>query len=265
MGTLTLNFTAPTPPPANGYVVKYRKIGDPNYTIVSPNPTTVPIVITGVDNTKAYEGTVTSLCTTTFGGSTMTFSAGIATYLKPFDYLVIRYKNNTGGLNLNSFTGLVNTGTAYDINYGSNTHWVGDSEPSTSPYLTFAGNNTTNGGEEAVMVNFPQFLLDFPSPRPTIITIRLHAWWYDSKVSGNTQIEFQTWLGGTVPILDSPIYDLDKGDGNQVDLVTLSQVVTCTRGALAVNVNCAQQIFQLVYNTQNKSGYIIPITGGCGC
>lgn len=264
MGNLTVNITSSTVP-ANGFIVKYRQIGSSNYTLVSPNPTSSPVVITGIDNTKAFEGYVESSCTQSFTSTISKFSAGTFSYLNPFDYLVIRYKNNSGGVNLNSFTGLINTGTSYDISYGSNTNWVGDSEPSTSPYLTFAGNNTGNGGEEAILVNFPQFIRDFASPLPNIITVRLHAWWHDTLVLGNTQIEFQTWLGGTLPILNSPIFDFDKNDGNQVDLVDLNKVVSCNRGSLSVNVNCAQRLYDLVYNTQTKEAYIIPITGGCAC
>ena len=61
MATLTINFTPASTPPANGYIVKYRKVGDPLYTVISPNPTASPVIVSGLISGQ-YEGSVQSSC-----------------------------------------------------------------------------------------------------------------------------------------------------------------------------------------------------------
>lgn len=63
MATLTISFTPSSPPPINGYVVQYRPAGtfDP-YEQVFPNPTTSPVIITGLPSATEYEGTINAEC-----------------------------------------------------------------------------------------------------------------------------------------------------------------------------------------------------------
>lgn len=90
MATLTLDFTPPSTPPANGYVVKYRVKGTTGpYTTVTPNRTTVPIVITGLVAHTNYEGVIQSDCG---GGLTSTVVAwssnnSYVTYWAKKDYV----------------------------------------------------------------------------------------------------------------------------------------------------------------------------------
>lgn len=46
------------------YVVRYRKLGDINYSMLSPNPTgtSVVIEIPSVDTSSTYEGTIQGAC-----------------------------------------------------------------------------------------------------------------------------------------------------------------------------------------------------------
>lgn len=60
MATLTVNFNS-TSTPAGGYTVTYRKVGDPTFSQVSPNPVSSPVLIT-VDPNYAYEGYVDAGC-----------------------------------------------------------------------------------------------------------------------------------------------------------------------------------------------------------
>lgn len=61
MAQVQVQFTPPTPAPANGYKVKYRISGSgAAYSEVSGSSS--PITIPGVDVTKDYEGTVRSIC-----------------------------------------------------------------------------------------------------------------------------------------------------------------------------------------------------------
>lgn len=54
MGKIILSFTGTTPPPANGYHVTYRKQVDVTYQTVTPNPTSSPVVISGLENGVNY-------------------------------------------------------------------------------------------------------------------------------------------------------------------------------------------------------------------
>ena len=60
--SLTLSFIAPDIAPVNGYRVKWRTVGAPNYTVVTPNPLTTPIVIPQVPICDNIEGTIETSC-----------------------------------------------------------------------------------------------------------------------------------------------------------------------------------------------------------
>jgi hypothetical protein len=261
MATLTVSFTAVVPAPADGYIVKYREAGGGSYIQVSPNPTASPVVITGLDGTKAYEGFIQSACESGIMSDPVQFSVGAIAVLDNFDFLVLRYKNNSGGTDLDTFTGFADNGLSVDINYGSNTNWVGFSGPG-SGYITWGGDNTSAGGVEAVLIDFKKLIDDFPSA-PDSIRLRLHAWWYNSRTTGAAQLELQTWLGGTVPTASG--YDFVKSDGSTVDNILLDTNVTCVRAGVSPQVNCAQRLGEIIYNKITKTAVLVPTTGGCGC
>lgn len=76
--TLTISFTAASPVPANGYRVKYWPISDPsNITTVSPNPTSSPVVISGLPQ-NSYAGTVEADCGGGSYSSVSSFSANLS-------------------------------------------------------------------------------------------------------------------------------------------------------------------------------------------
>ena len=62
MGSIIINFEPVDPPAINGYLIKYRRVGDSAYTTVMPNPMTSPVTINSVNNTFSYEGTIQSDC-----------------------------------------------------------------------------------------------------------------------------------------------------------------------------------------------------------
>lgn len=261
MATLTISFTSPSPAPANGFLVKYRKAGDSTYTQVTPNSTTSPVVISGVDGTSAYEGFIQSLCTGSLASDNVQFSVGALAVLENFDYLVLRYKNNSGGIDLDTFTGFADNGLPVDIDYGANTNWVGFAGGG-SGYITWGNDNTSGGGVEAVLIDFKKLITDFPSVSNSI-RVRLHAWWYNSRTTGNVQLELQTWLGGTAPTPSG--YDFVKSDGATVNDITLDTNVTCVKGSNSVSVNCSQNLAEIIYDKINKTAVLVPISGGCGC
>lgn len=261
MATLTINFTDPFPAPVNGYLVNYRQAGDSAYTQVTPNPTSPPVVIPNLDGTKAYEGFIQSICDPGFMSDPVQFSVGAIAVLDDFDYLVLRYKNNSGGTDLDTFTGFADNGLSVDINYASNTNWVGFSGGG-SGYIIWGGDNTSAGGVEAVLIDFKKLINDFPAVGDTI-RVRLHAWWYNSRSTGNVQLELQTWLGGVAPVQSG--YDFVKSDGTTVDNILLDTNVTCVRGNNTVSVDCGQRLAEIVYNKVNKTAVLVPVSGGCDC
>lgn len=111
--------------------------------------------------------------------------------LAPFDFAVIRYRWDTGGRDLDTRTALINTGGIYD---GVDLGWSRGTASGT--YLRWAGDNTGNPGAEAVAVDFPQLAVGYPAL--VTIDIRLRAFWYGDRYSGDFIIEFQTFLGGAM-------------------------------------------------------------------
>jgi len=73
MATITINFST-TNNPTYGYIVKYRQVGTVPYTTVTPNPTTSPILITGVGSGLSYEGTIQADCGNGQYGTVSTFN-----------------------------------------------------------------------------------------------------------------------------------------------------------------------------------------------
>lgn len=260
MATLTISFTPPVSAPSDGYLVNYREVGASVYSQVTPNPTSSPVVITGLDATKAYEGFIQAVCDGTHISIPVPFTVGALAVLNNFDFLVLRYKNNNGGLDLDTFTGFADNGLPVDINYAGNTNWVGFRGPGAS-YITWAGDNISAGGVEAVLINFQQLIADYPSA-PDTIRVRLHAWWYNSRTNGNAQLELQTWLGGTAPTKSG--FDFVKSDGTPIDNFLLDTNVTCVASG-NVLIDCSQRLGEIIYNKVNKTAVLVPLSGGCGC
>jgi len=76
MATLTLSFTSDNNP-TNGYIVKYREVGTTQYTTVTPNPKSAPVLISGLGSGVTYEGTIQADCGSGQFGTTATFSATV--------------------------------------------------------------------------------------------------------------------------------------------------------------------------------------------
>lgn len=82
MPSLVINFTPPSPVPSNGYIVNYRVVGGGAYTLLTPNPTSSPIVIPDVLADTDYEGTIQSECGEELLGTPVAFT----TYVAPTYY-----------------------------------------------------------------------------------------------------------------------------------------------------------------------------------
>jgi hypothetical protein len=77
MATLTLSFNSDNNP-TNGYIVKYRQVGTTQYTTVTPNPRSSPVIIGSLGSGVTYEGTIQADCGNGQFGSISTFSATVA-------------------------------------------------------------------------------------------------------------------------------------------------------------------------------------------
>jgi hypothetical protein len=62
MASITISLDAPQTPFTGGYRVRYRKVGDTEYMLLAPNPTTTTITIPGVDGNYSYEGLIEGVC-----------------------------------------------------------------------------------------------------------------------------------------------------------------------------------------------------------
>ena len=77
MATLTLSFNSDNNP-TNGYIVKYRQAGTTQYTTVTPNPTSSPVIIGSLGAGVTYEGTIQADCSNGQLGTLTTFNATVA-------------------------------------------------------------------------------------------------------------------------------------------------------------------------------------------
>lgn len=77
--SLSVSFTAPSPAPTNGYIVKWKKASESIYTVYpGPNPTSSPVVITNVPACEDIDVIVQSSCG---GGQLSTEVTTVATGL----------------------------------------------------------------------------------------------------------------------------------------------------------------------------------------
>ena len=103
--TLTISFTPPATPPANGYLVQYGIPGEAVQT-VSPNPASSPVVITGLTPGSVYQGTVQGDCGGGDLSSVQNFSANPPIDPTAYGVLVVDIYNGNSTTNV---AGVINT------------------------------------------------------------------------------------------------------------------------------------------------------------
>lgn len=139
--TLTITFAAVSPAPQGGYRVKYWPTNSPaSVTTITPNPTSSPVVITGLDGTS-YSGTVEASC----GGgnySTPTSFTGVAGSSGAATLSIgTTCSAGYGNYNLNGTVGnIVRVRLAVSgLLTPTSTSWLSASMGSTSPNFTASG------------------------------------------------------------------------------------------------------------------------------
>jgi hypothetical protein len=117
---------------------------------------------------------------------------------REFDYAIVRYKwDSLSGTDLDTRTGLINTGTSYDSQrVGFCYDSIIYNQLATAYYIEWGGDNTSDTGPEACLIDFSVISTDFPLLSQ--IEIKLSAVWYGQRFSGDVILEFETYLGGVM-------------------------------------------------------------------
>lgn len=159
-------------------------------------------------------------------------------------YLIIYdWDTSDGGDDLDTLTGFApgTTGTSYDgthaannsiqyVGYGTRNYvgpsdWSDGASSAANYYIAYAGDDTTAGGAEHIIVNQDKILSDFPLV--TSFEIELFTWWYGGKGDGALPITVQLWNGGTWTKNTSTKRFTNAG-GTKVK--EMSFELACTRG-----------------------------------
>lgn len=134
---------------------------------------------------------------------------GNETEISSFDFAVIRYIwTAQGGRDLDTRTRITNPERNVDVGWS---RAVTDAE-----YLKWGGDNTADG-VECVLLSIEQLLADFPTQNTFRIDCK--SFWYSQVVSGNVNIQFATYQGGT---MQQNGYDFVNVGGSLVQDVTLN-------------------------------------------
>ncbi|MTH18283.1 DUF5977 domain-containing protein [Flavobacterium sp. LC2016-01] len=156
--------------------------------------------------------------------------------LQAFDYMVIKYKWALGaGNDLDTFTGFVNTGITNLDN-----KWVGFGQESELPhnvnaaaqdaFIMWGGDMTDITGTETCMVNFKKVKEAYSNLND--IQVRMAGVWWNSKNTGNIDVEITTFLGGTMTKVGK---DIINDDGEQIQQLNFSKNISVEGKSLSIN------------------------------
>ena len=162
--------------------------------------------------------------------------------VEDFDYAVIRYRwLPSGGQDLDTRTMLTNP--------NRNNAMVGWNKLSTdNGYLVWNGDNTANG-VETVLLDVKKILLDYP--QQVTIEADMRAFWYNSRLDGNLDVEFATYKGGT---MQKSGYDFVNTGGNLVQNLKVSTNTQDTNTS-----GDGERLAKLTYNIFSKTGSLTRI------
>ncbi|WP_269526497.1 hypothetical protein [Coraliomargarita parva] len=105
-----------------------------------------------------------------------------------FDFAVIRYEwTAEGGTDLDTRTKVIQPLIAGEVGWSRLSN-VGD-------YLLWGGDNTETG-QESILIDFKKLAEDYPEQTP--LEVQLAAFWYAVRNSGDFNLTFETYKGGTM-------------------------------------------------------------------
>jgi hypothetical protein len=183
-----------------------------------------------------------------------------------FDYMVVRFKwTSADGLDLDTRTSIINSGTNYDgiqVGYckngtssGSAGSIVGPSgsTPGFGPYfLYWAGDGASTANVEAHLIDFKQMDISFSNPN--IIKVELRAFWWAAKYSGLVTLELATYSGGTMIMQN---FDFINQGGSLVTTTSV-QVTVDLQQMGCHNGLCMKH---LIYTTASRDAVLIDCSG----
>lgn len=79
--SIQIEFTEPDIKPAKGYIVKYRIVGTTEYTTLTPNPMSSPVVIPYILSCSNVEGTIATNCDGAVGSTVQFVATGSGTVI----------------------------------------------------------------------------------------------------------------------------------------------------------------------------------------
>ena len=126
-----------------------------------------------------------------------------------FDHLVLNYT-------WDEFNG-VDLDTRSSISIPPRNVEVGWSRASNDlEYLTWAGDNTSSGGSESILINLKEIIKDYPSLDK--IKIQLKAFWYNTVLDGKFKLSFISYKDG---IMTPNNYTFTNEGGTLVDYFSI--------------------------------------------
>lgn len=176
------------------------------------------------------------------------------TTLNAFNFMVIKYMWSAGaGDDLDTFTGIVNSGTILDNNwlgYQQGNISVPDATSINTAYCYWAGDDQNPvAGFESVLINFNKITTDFPTL--TTVVTKMAAVWWDPFLSGNIDVEIKTYLGGT---MSQSGFNIINTGGSNVQSLTFSKKIG-VRSQTALITNAIPVGF-IIYNKSSTTGKI---------
>lgn len=179
-----------------------------------------------------------------------------STTLEKFDYMVIRYKWALGaGVDFDTFTGFINTGTKWDNKYMGYGHIQGNElpnyKPATDSYLMWAGDNMQDNGIEACLVNFNKLTNDYPELKT--VQVRMAGAWWGAVGTGNIDIEITTYRDGS---MSKAGFDIINTGGNQVQQLIFSKNIPKPPSWIN-DVNKVTNIGYITYIKNSATGEVV--------
>lgn len=212
---------------------------------VSPMEDVFNYLTPRLSNTTPRLGKEYTVAEYTTGSSEITFNSDYAVGLEGlqdepldnFDYAVIRYRwTPQSGLDLDTRT-LIKTPNRSGNVVGWNK--LGSDEG----YLTWNGDNTSDG-VESVLLDIKKILQDYPNQQNIVVEMR--AFWYSERLSGDVDIEFSTFSGGT---MEKSGFDFINVGGVEGQSLTVN-----TNSSDENNDGEGQPLAVFIYNPNSKSG-----------
>ncbi len=171
--------------------------------------------------------------------------------------MVIRYKWALGaGEDFDTYTGIINTGTALDNKWMGWGHGFNNEVPENAiaadSYIMWAGDNTQANGVESCLVNFSKITTDYPTLNT--IQVRMAGSWYRKLGTGNIDVEITTYLGGT---MEKSGFDMKNNGGTLVDQKNFSKRVPIQGTTLSKNIESVTNLGYITYTKDSSTGQIV--------